>query len=142
MMKARKNILILLFAAMLAVLCVLSLSSVGEWQVTESGSAVEGVTVHLKEAQFDTDKPYITVELRNETAAAFSYGGDLSVVRLTDGRWESCATEPIFYTSVGHTLFDEETETYYLRGFDLRSPGRYRFFFCGSKLWIEFEKTS
>ena len=113
----------------------------------KAGTSLKGVTVSLKGISLDVEKPFVEIEIKNDSENEYIYGESFSFYYKKNGEWTSCLTFKstenrgrMFHT-VGIILKPNVTNTklYYLTWCDLSKEGKYR---LESKYWwIEFELT-
>lgn len=112
--------------------------------VVDSGSDIDGVSVSIKQAVLDTDKPYIRIELKNENDSNINFPESFDIQYYADGKRSSCATEELYFDALNNTLQADEKriKNYPVNLFDLSKEGKYRFQIepsPGKYLWIDFE---
>ncbi len=111
----------------------------------KSGSNLKGVTVSVKQISLNVGKPFIELEIKNDSENEYMYGENFSFYYKKDGKWASCLTfkstknRDRFFNSVGIILKPNvtNTEAYYLTWYDLSKKGEYRL--ETDDWWVEFE---
>lgn len=110
----------------------------------QSSPAQDGVTIHLAEAVFDSDKPYLDIEWVNASSKEQTFGLAFNIYRVEEDKKVSCATEELYFHTIAYSIkpLGSHIERYYLNAFDLSKDGTYRFAvedFPERELWIDFE---
>ncbi len=107
-------------------------------------SAVQGISVTLKDYNLISNEPYIEFEYTNEWNTDFAVGGDFNLFYYQDGEKISCEPKKSGWiaspkdpeSAINLKANETKTYKYNLKGYDLSRVGSYRF---ESNVWIEFK---
>ncbi len=93
-----------------------------------TGTDKQGVTIHLKNADFSGDNPFLEIEWRNENSSTLSSGTPFAIYRITDSGKISCDTlKDRVFNGLAYLIDSNATYKYSLSGFDFSQCGTYRF---------------
>ena len=100
-----------------------------ELTVTGYNSPLKDISITLSSADVNSERPYITVNWKNDTDEEFGYDEDFSLKRYKNGRWEDCAKGEVFFKAIAYLISPNSSSehTYYLDGFDISKAGKYKF---------------
>lgn len=111
----------------------------------KAGGTLNGVTVSVKEISLDLEKPFIELEIKNDSENRYTYGEKFSFYYKQNGDWVSCLTykstetRKRVFTLQSIILMPNSTNTkkYSLKWQDLSKEGEYRL--ETDDWWMEFE---
>ncbi len=109
------------------------------------GTDLSGVTISVKEISLNVEKPFVEIEIKNDSENRYTYGETFSFYYKQNGDWVSCLTykstetRKRMFTLQAIILMPNSTNTkkYALRWHDLSKTGEYRL--ETDDWWIEFE---
>ncbi|MBE6727296.1 MAG: hypothetical protein E7562_01465 [Ruminococcaceae bacterium] len=134
-----------------------SLGEISNIEILSSGSDIDGITINIISAHFDTtpQKSFLEVILLNNTRTEHNFGEEFYIYQKTGNEWKNCRKSKEYsWNSIANILSAESdyTKKYYLDDIQLESENIYRFeaIFLSSdpltnskpKAWVEFKLSS